>query len=244
MTGLRLPIDRIRKRIAKVREDAQASEFTPELDAYAGRVLKQCEQDTPARSEAVIREAQEKQWKNRIGYIPSVHTLENPTLITKDDGAEFLFFNGKWYRPDIHRVPVEVFGVYQPLLAERNRRMASITQEAFIAERVQARWLYKRSWWQVAESLNIRIPMAPYKQRSHTRRKPPVIPPRGYGQRRGGGRVISIVVYNPFLEIPSRYIEFDPRAILARAQARYRAKFVRDVENKTRRIIRNARTRL
>lgn len=98
-------------------------------------------------------------------------------------------------------------------------------EAAFIEHRAQARFLYKRSWYEVGQSVGIDVPCSQQVKDSRTRRKPPQNPPRGYAQRRGGKGVYSIVVYNPFLEEESAYKPFSGKAILAQAMQKHEAQF-------------------
>lgn len=114
----------------------------------------------------------------------------------------------------------------------------SVTQSQFIEERAQARFLYRRSWMQVCASARLRVSVSPAVSRAVTRRRNPVAqPPRGYAQWRGGAKVLSLVIFNPFLNIPSRYKTFNAQTILDRAMAVHRPAFKKAAANRVRREI-------
>ncbi len=227
------------RRIAKLKQSTQASSFRPELERHVSRVLTDCIAMTPARPEAKITAAQRGQYKARINAIPSVHTLTDPALRVNDMGEEWIHANGKWYRSDWH-LPDEVYAAYQQLAEERARRMSTLESE-FIANRLQARWLYQRSWWQVAKSLGIALSVAAQIIASHTRRKPAKEPPKGYGQWRGGKSVLSVVIRNPFLDAAGRYWNGNGQQILAQSTAKNLPRFQKEVNDKIKREISAAR---
>lgn len=112
----------------------------------------------------------------------------------------------------------------------------TIAKDPFIEERAQARFLYKKSWYQCAQSARLNVRVSREVARSVTRRRNPVQqPPRGYAQWRGGSGVVSLVIYNPFLEQPSSYKKFTGKEILTRASSRFKGQFNRDVNNRIRR---------
>lgn len=239
----RLRVDTItgtlRKRLDRLGRTLQANEFRPELQRYTTRVLNDCIAQTPARSEAKIVTAQRKQYRNRINAIPTVHELTDPALRVNEMGEEWIYSSGKWYNA-IWRLPDEVWADYSMLSDERNRRMATLESE-FIEKRKQARWLYKRSWYQVAVSLGLSITAAAQIISSHTRRKPAVAPPKAYGQWRGGKGVLSVVIRNPFMDEKSRYAPGNGDQILARATAKERPRFLKECNDKVKREISAAR---
>lgn len=102
----------------------------------------------------------------------------------------------------------------------------------FLAGRAPARFLYKASWGQLARSLGLQIPESAQVRNAKTRRKPEVIPPRAYGQIRGGKRIFSVAMYNPFLAIPSRYKDFTGEEIISEAQKKHEAQFRRKVNKR------------
>jgi len=238
-TGIRLDTDRIKKKLAKLGADVNAETFRPEVIAYAKATLETCIDMTPARDEKLIQGNQEQQYANRVGYIDSIHWGNaDPRLIVKESGV-FLFSGGKWYRPDLgYRMPDSAWSDYQYLEQEHQRRL-QISERAFVENRKQARFLYKKSWVQVALSIGITLRNATSQIiKARTRRKPAKEPVKGYAQIRGGDKVISVVVRNDFLDQPSRFKPFSGKAILAAAQRLHRARFMADVYNKTRRIMR------
>lgn len=241
MTGLRLDtaIGKLQKRLSKLKESVRADAFRPELKLFAERTLTDCIRTTPIRDESKIQRAQEIQYKHRINYIPSVHELADPSLIVNDQGQEWIFYSGKWYNAE-WKLSADVFAAYEELNQERERRLET-SQSEFIEERKQARFLYQKSWFQVAQSLGISIPVGSQIIISHSRHEPKKEPPKGYGQWRGGHQVLSIVVFNPFLDEETRYWIGNGKQILAQAVAKNRARFYKDVEDKTKRMISAAR---
>ncbi len=241
-SGLRLPVDRIRKRLQKLRESCKASEFKTELDEFTTRTLKDAMNHTPVRRPSLITRAQKKQYDHRVNYIPTFHELTDPALRVRD-GVVWLHFGGKWYRPDIHRIPAPAWSAFQELMSERQRRM-QMSESDFIAYRIQARFLYRKTWWQIGLSLRLAVLASAGSQDAVTRRRPAEIPPKGYGVARGGKHVISYAIYNPFLaqqNAESRYAQFSAEDILQSAAARNRPAFIRRVENHVRRSIRAAK---
>ncbi len=194
---------------------------------------------TPVRDEGLIAAAQATQYRHRVNYIPSVHELADPSLIVNDAGQAWILYAGKWYNAEWN-LPIEVWAAYQDLNEERNRRLET-SQSEFIEARKQARFLWQRSWWQVAQSLAITIGVMAEIIASKTRRKPPKEPPKGYGQWRGGGQIISIVIYNPFLEEEGEYKVSNGKQILAQATAQNKSRFYKDVNDKISRLISTAR---
>ncbi len=107
-----------------------------------------------------------------------------------------------------------------------------VSRSAFLGSRAPARFLYKASWGQCARSLGLFISESSDVLSAHTRRNPEEEPPQGYGQVRGGKNVISVVIYNPFLEIPSRYKLFTGKQIMADAMQKHRPSFIRKVQSR------------
>jgi len=242
MTGLRIDtaLSKIRNRLAKLKRDTSASEFRPELAEFTRRTLNDCIRTTPARSEALIAKNQHVQYQHRVNSIPSFHELLDPSLrVNAVTGEAWIFYAGKWYNAAWH-LPSEVYAAFGELNAERNRRLSTIEAQ-FIAQRKQARFLYRKSWWQVAQSLGLSIVVPSDVIESHSRHNPRKEPPRAYGQWRGGQRVLSVVIQNPFLDVPTMYWKGNGKAILAEATARNRAWFNKAVHDKTERNISAAR---
>lgn len=109
-----------------------------------------------------------------------------------------------------------------------------VARSAFLSARAPARFLYRASWGQCARSLGLDIAESADVLSATTRRNPEEQPPQGYGQIRGGKDVISVVIYNPFLEIPSRYKLFSGKQIMADALAKHRPNFIRKVQSRMR----------
>ncbi len=232
---IRLQVNRIRRRLKKL-DDVKADLFKPELLEYSGKVLATCIEETPVRDEQLIEANQQSEYLARVNYIPSVHWMEDPRMIVNEGNVKLVSFGGKWYAPEFHHVPSEVWDAFTELDAERERRLA-LPMRDFIDGRKQARFLYQKSWWQVAQSIQLSIAVSSAIISSVTRRKPKQNPPNGYAQIRGGKEVISLVVYNPFLEQESRYKPFSGRSILSSASAKHKPEFDRKVHNKVRRLI-------
>jgi len=217
---------------------ASASQFAPDVKQFLKSTLKTAIQLTPARSLSLIKKNQRRQYSNRINYIPSFHDLLDPTLIVRTDGAKWLFFHNKWYRPDEWHLPDDAYAAYQELMVERDRRMETERDE-FIAFRAQARFLYKKSWWEIGQSVGIDVPCSQQvkdavsrRTRSQLKRGNRQNPPKGYAQQRGGKGIYSIVVYNPFLEETSQYKQFSGRQILAEAMQKHQAVFDKKVADR------------
>lgn len=219
MTGLRINLRDFRQQFERRLMRVTADAFRPEVARFAKRTLQTAIELTPVRPLATIQKAQRKQYANRIGHIPSVHTLEDPTLVVKPDGVHWLYANGQWWAASYRHLPDEIAGIYQELLSEHERR-ANTSESEFVAERAQARFLYQRTWYQVGSSLGINITGAGADVRNaRSRHNPPKDPPRAYGQWRGGKYALSISIQNPLLEQESRYKPFSGKAILAKAVA-------------------------
>jgi len=116
-------------------------------------------------------------------------------------------------------------------------RSRIVTESQFIKERAQARFLYRKSWKQCADSAKVRVHVSPAVAAAVTRRRPAVQPPRGYAIWRGGKETLSCIIRNPFLNIPSQYKKFDAQQIMDRALAVNRAAFKRSTQNHIRRAI-------
>lgn len=240
MTGLRLPIDTLKRRFAKLKDSTRAEDFRPEIARFVTATLKDCIATTPVRSLDLIQRNQYRQYDHRVNYIPSFHTLIDPTLIHNEGFEEdWIFYAGKWYKGSWH-LPDEVYAAYQELTAERERRLSTAADD-FVDARAQARFLYQLSWAQVAQSLGLSLAVAAAILASYTRRKPAKAPPRGYGQWRGGKGVLSVAIFNPFLYAKGKYWDGNGRAILATATAKNLPRFNREVQDKVKREIEAAR---
>lgn len=236
MTGLRLSLRAMQSAFEQKLSRVQASAFRDQVARFAKRTLQTAIELTPARDLALIQENQRKQYANRVGYIPSVHSLEDPTLIVKD-GVHWLYCNSRWWPASYRNLPDEIDGIYHELLSEHERRMQT-SEGDFIAMRAQARMLYKKSWWQVGQSLSINVTGAGQEIRNaHSRHNPPKAPPKAYGQWRGGKYVISVVITNSFLEQESRYKPFSGKDILTKATEINRVVFDRECAEKLGRLM-------
>ena len=242
MTGFRIksPVNKV---FSSLKNSVKAGDFAPDVKLFLKRSLTTAIQNTPARSVQLIKKNQRKQYAHRINYIPSFHKLLDPTLIVKDDGSQWLFCHGKWYRPDQWLLPDNVWTEYQDLLKERERRM-QMSREDFIAYRAQARFLYKKSWWEIGKSVGIEVPCAQSVKISHSRRTASQLknghrqnPPKGYSQERGGKGIFSIVVYNPFLEQRTTYWNLSGKDILANAMQKHQGKYEQKVAERQTKLI-------
>ena len=133
---------------------------------------------------------------------------------------------------------IKQFHHRQRYIAKNPSSATRVVSEAqFVKERSQARFLYRKSWKQCADSVRLRVSASAAVSSSVTRRRPAVNPPRGFAQWRGGGRVLSLTIFNPFLNQPSRFKDFNATQIINKALAKHRPKFKRDIENRIRREI-------
>lgn len=233
--GLRIDTTQARRKFAALKQ-ITADRFRPELEDFTRKSIKTAIRETPVRNYALIKGNQLKQYRMRINYIPSAHELINPSLRVRD-GKHWLFCDGKWLvANEGRRLSNRQWSAYQALLAERSRRMVKPRSE-FVAERAQARFLYRKSWLQVGQSLGLDIPAADGVRNAETRHEPPVAPPRGFGQWRGGKRVLSVAIYNPLLEAPSRYKPFSGKEIIGAAMEHHEPNFKRRFHNRLKRIV-------
>lgn len=242
-TGFRI-VSPVAKIFPSMRSAVRAQAFEPDVLQFLKRSLTTAIQLTPARNLSLIKKAQRKQYSNRVNYIPSVHELIDPTLIVSPEtGVSWLYCGGKWYAPEAWLLKPDIWQVYQELLHERERRL-EITEEDFITERAQARFLYKRSWYEVGQSVRLDIACPQAVRDSHSRRTPsqtrtsyPAKPPRGYAQKRGGKGIYSVVVYNPFLDRQTRYWPGNGKQILATAMQKWKGDFDEKVAKRQTQII-------
>lgn len=245
MTGFRVksPVLKVFKDLGK---SVRASQFEPDVLQFLKRSLTTAVQITPMRSLSVIRRNQRKQYQRRVNYIPSFHELTDPSLRVNDNGEEWLYRQGKWYRPDLWHLTNEVWSDYETLNRERERRMNKSESE-FIDERAQSRFLFKKTWWEIGQSAGIDVACPAQVKTSFTRRKPPLNPPRGYAQKRGGKDVFSVVVRNPFLDQTSagghtplstqQYKPFSGQQIINRAMDQHRPAFEKKVADRNIKLI-------
>jgi len=234
-SGFRIDATKLQKKLVELGK-IRASQFKQELvDGFTRKSLKSASKATPVRDLSLIRTNQQRQYKHRINYIPSYHELLDPSLRVKEDGTHWFFIGGKWYNGN-QRMPDDAWAAAEQLIMERGRRMAD-SQSEFIAERAQARYLYKKSWSQVASSLGCPFAVAGAVENSHSRHEPSKEPNRGYGQIRGGEKVLTVVIYNPFLEEENpKYKPWSGAEILKDAMEQNRPQFNKAVERKLSRI--------
>lgn len=224
MTGFRVKAP-ILKAFAEMRK-ISANDFSPELNRFLQKCLAEAYRNTPVREAALINRNQRKQYKRRLNYIPSMYDKSNSVLIFNDENEQWLRVDGQWYRPDIWHLPDNVYQIYQDLLAERMRRdLNPSTQTEFIRERSQARFLYKKSWKEIADSAGVPLRVSQSVANAHSRHNPPKRPPRGYVRKVGGKNTLSIIVYNPLLEQNSRYKVFSGKTLINSAMRLHRPQF-------------------
>lgn len=226
-----------RRKLACVARTVRAYEFRAILLDFLRKTLTTVARLTPARDLSIIRAAQDRQYDHRIDYIPSYHELTDPMLIVDESGRHWIHCAGKWYIGD-WRLPNNVEAAYLDLLSERERRMQT-PREAFIANRAQARFLYRKSWWQVGNSIGLNIPVG-QASNSFSRHNPPELPPNGYAVLSHSLTSMKVDVYNPFLDQPSRYKSFSRRAIFQEAVNRHRSAFQKALDSAYRREVRRA----
>jgi hypothetical protein len=232
-----LNMDGLNKKLAKIAA-FKGAEFEPEVTNYARRALVTSHQRTPVRSYWLIYRNQQIQYYNRVNYIPSIHWLADPSLRPKSekvkDGGWAIYCGGKWYSSK-WKLPPHVFAAFNSLMAERERRLRT-EEKKFINDRAQARFLYKKSWTQAAESLGVSLSTSGNVKKSVTRRKPPEDPARAYARRFSRDSSYTISISNPFLEQHSEYKPFSGIAIFHSAAVRHQRVFMREVSRKLRQL--------
>lgn len=234
-TGFKIDASGIRRKLAEAKAEIQAEHFRPELMDFTRKSLGTASRLTPVRNYQLIRRNQSKQYNRRINYIPTAHTLTDPALRV-NDSDHWLYSGGRWYNASRWNLAPNQWAQYQALNQERERRIQT-TRAAFIKERAQARFLYRKSWSQVAESLGLSISVPGSVKASHSRHNPPTEPHRAFGQIRGGKLVLSVVVFNPLLEEPSRYKNWTGREIIDRAMTQHDPQFQRRFSSKLKRTL-------
>ena len=235
-SGFKLDLAKLKKRLLGL-QNMNMDAFKRELLDYVRKSLATAVKLTPARDKALIEQNQHFEYQKRVNMIPSSHEVTDPCLRVNNSGVHWLYCGGRWYNASEWRLPANAQDAYQRLLQERARRMQ--TQERkFIQERAQSRFLYKKSWTQIGDSLGFGVQAGGHIKSSYTRRKPAKEPPRAYGQIRGGKQVLSVAIYNPLLTTPSRYIKFDASSILREAAMQHREQFNRSIKRRMLQLIR------
>lgn len=236
MSALKFKFDdsRWQRKLARLRGRVTAKAFDPQLRRFVRNTLISAVKLTPVRSFSVIRSNQSKQYDHRVNYIPSYHEESDPCLIVRDE-IHWLKYDGRWFKANEWRLPDHIWGAYQQLSMERDRRLTTQLGN-FIRARAQARFLYARSWLQCGQSVGITIPVDPGTRSATSRHNPPKAPPRGYIQIRGGKGTLSYVIYNPFLEQRSEYKPWSGKAVLEDAASRHIPMYLSDVGTKLREI--------
>lgn len=234
-TAFRFDSSGFKKKIAKM-DGMQANDLRPELFEFVRKTLTTAARETPARDYSTIKANQSKQYDQRVNCIPSSHELKDPSLRVKGK-AHWLWFGGKWMNASEWKLSGPAWNAYQTLLAEHQRRKQT-SRSDFIKGRARARFLYRRSWVQAAESLGVEINVAQSTHSAETRRKPAKQPHRASGQVRGGGKVLAVSISNPFLEEKSLYKDFTGKQILASAQAKHEGAYKRAMQRRLKQIAR------
>ena len=236
MTGFRVKAP-ILNALGQMKRSITAGQFEPEVMRFLQKSLTTAMKNTPVRDVATINKNQRKQYKRRLNYIPSYFDTQGATLIFDEDSNEqWLRVDGQWYRPDIWDIPDDIYSIYQGLLAERMRRDEK-AQSDFIKERSQARYLYKRSWYEIGQSAGVSVRGSKSVINSRSRHNPPKTPRKGYVQKRGGKNTFSVVVYNPFLETQSKYKFFSGKELIDSAMNLHRPAFKKEVSAKSTKLI-------
>lgn len=119
----------------------------------------------------------------------------------------------------------------------RSRGGKGKSKQQFLASRAPARFLYRATWGQLARSIGLEIPESEGVKNAKTRRDPAENPPKAYGQLRGGLRVFTVAMFNPFLDIPSRYKKFTGKEIIRDAQKKHEDQFNRNLRKRMKRIL-------
>jgi hypothetical protein len=234
-TGFRIDVRKMRTKLNGL-ANLRADEFRDDVMDYTRKTLTTAVRETPVREYSVIRENQIAQYNLYVNFIPDCHRLIDPSL--RINGRQhWLFFRGKWYNASDWKLSPEAFDAYQSLLSEHNRR-ANIAKSTFIKNRAQARFLYRKTWTEAADSLGMQVTTTANVRNSVTRRKPKVFPPKSYGQTHGGGTAFSVTISTPFLTAKprSKYQTFDPADIMASAQAKHIRQFERTIKRKMRKL--------
>ena len=121
---------------------------------------------------------------------------------------------------------------------DRGGNRDGITKAQFLADRAPARFLFQLSWVQVGYSLGVNVTASAQVLAATTRNHNEPEIPRGYGQWRGGGLVLTAVIYNPFLAGPPRmYKPFDGNKIIVDALTEQKPVFARAVDRKLKRAL-------
>jgi hypothetical protein len=227
-TGLSFDVKQFRRIMAEKKKRISAASFRPQFEKFVSESLTLAAQNCPTRALDLIQSAQQKQYQNRIDYIPSIHWADaDPRLVAKGE-ALWAFSGGKWYNATAWKLPPLVYSQFMELNAERERRMQTERGE-FITNRAQARWLYVKQFWRIAKALGLRITCAAEAIASHTRRKPPKEPPAPNAQWRGGKHVLSVAITAPFLSTETAYWTGNGLDILKDASDSLRPTFKRAV---------------
>lgn len=223
------------RKLENAKAEIRLETFKPILLDFVRKSLVTAIKLTPEREYQLIKAAQNRQYNHRINYIPSFHSLENPSLVVKGNDT-WLFFNGKWYKPLEWKVSAEVWSVFNQLKAERDRRLQT-SRADFIAHRAQARFLYKKSWVQVGASIGLDVRAPQNVLKSLTRREPPKDPDKGYAQIRVGKTVLSVVIYNPFVQEQTAYWQNDGSVYILDAMNQHRSNFNAQVKRHIERVL-------
>jgi hypothetical protein len=232
IAGFKLDVRKI-KDAAKRQAFQSPDEFAHEVNEYTRKSLQTAGRNTPVRDLQQITESQKRQYALRVNCIPNSHRLEDPSLRIKD-GKHWLYFQGRWFNAN-GRMPEDAYQAYQTLLHEHYRR-ARTAERTFIRSRTAARFLYRTSWRQAAESLGFNVSIAGTKN-ARSRRKPPEDPEKSFGRKNKGKHTYSISISNAFLEEPaSKYKPFIGSDILRAAMGKHLSEFTKSIKRRVRQL--------
>lgn len=231
--GFTVNVKGLKRKLDKAAQ-IKAEEFNSELVDWVRRSLNDAVKLTPAREYSLIRKNQSREYDKRVNCIPDSHSLPDPSLRIRGR-QHWLFFSGKWWNASDWKLPADAWTAYHSLLAEHERRL-EYSKSAFIRDRAQARFLYKKTWVEVGQSIGVKVNAGEKIQSATTRRKPKQNPPRGYGRTQGVKLKHTIVIMNPLLKIPSKYIKFDAGEIMRTASEKHAERFQKNVRKRTRQL--------
>lgn len=227
-SGLSFDVAKFRKIMAEKKRRVSASSFRPQFEKFVSRSLTRAIADCPVRDLALITSAQEKQYEDRVNYIPSIHWPDaDPRMVVRDNG-HWVFVAGKWYNASLWKLPPDVLSAYEELNAERERRLKT-PKTAFIANRAQARFLYIKQFLLIGRALGVRVISAVAAMASHSRRQPQKEPAMPNAQWRGGKDRLGVSISAPMLSTETAYWEGKGIQILSAASDAERPRFTKEV---------------
>lgn len=232
-TRFRFDLNEFKKKISGLAE-ITADKFRPDVMDFVRKSLQTASRNTPVRDYSLIRQNQIREYKKRVNCIPSSHELVDPSL--RIDGRKhWLYYRGKWMNAKDWKLTDDAWAAYSQLMNEHERRKQT-AQTAFIKERAQARFLYRRSWIGAADDLGIPLNLAQNTRTSRTRRKPQQEPQKSTASTRGGAKALSVQISNPFIDEPSRYKDFTGGPIIGAAMAKHEDQYKQSIRKRLKRI--------